>query len=190
MDLSTQVPIRSRVRISRLNRSNSDVGRYLVAPVRRCVNAFRNALTRQYGVSPDNLGRLHCSRFNHLHSALLEHRLIEGQSVRDSPAHPLNVAGRVARAGDACVRYGAAEEEEPDWTLRQAVRTRALWLVAIGTGLMFLMQAGTNTHSAGMRSIGMPFCLCANSCRDERPEWRSRTLGSTNATHDFPVRLR
>lgn len=37
--------------------------------------------------------------------------------------------------------------EEPDWTTRQAVRTPALWLLAIATGLLFLMQAGTNTHS-------------------------------------------
>ena len=38
--------------------------------------------------------------------------------------------------------------EEPDWTTREAVRTPALWLLAIATGLLFLMQAGTNTHSA------------------------------------------
>ena len=37
--------------------------------------------------------------------------------------------------------------EEPDWTTREAVRTPALWLLAIATGLLFLMQAGTNTHS-------------------------------------------
>lgn len=38
--------------------------------------------------------------------------------------------------------------EEPDWTAEQARRTLTLWLVALGTGLLFLMQAGTNTHSA------------------------------------------
>lgn len=37
---------------------------------------------------------------------------------------------------------------EPDWTLKQAIHTPALWLIAIGTGLLFTMQAGTNTHSA------------------------------------------
>ena len=42
------VPIRAPVRISRLDRSNSDVARYFDStPVRRCVNPFRNALTRQ-----------------------------------------------------------------------------------------------------------------------------------------------
>ena len=43
---------------------------------------------------------------------------------------------------------GTDAPEEPDWTTRQAVRTPALWLLAIATGLLFLMQAGTNTHSA------------------------------------------
>jgi sugar phosphate permease len=36
--------------------------------------------------------------------------------------------------------------EEPNWTLREARRTPTLWLLAIATGLLFLMQAGTNTH--------------------------------------------
>ena len=45
---------------------------------------------------------------------------------------------------------GGAEgaEEEPDWTAAEARRTLSLWLLALGTGLLFLMQAGTNTHSA------------------------------------------
>ena len=34
------VPIRSRTRISRLNRSNNDVARYIDSPVRRCVSPF------------------------------------------------------------------------------------------------------------------------------------------------------
>ncbi len=38
--------------------------------------------------------------------------------------------------------------EEPDWTSKEAVRTPTLWLLAVATGLLFLMQAGTNTHSA------------------------------------------
>ena len=42
----------------------------------------------------------------------------------------------------------AAGEEEPDWTSEEARRTPSLWLLAIATGLLFMMQAGTNTHSA------------------------------------------
>ena len=47
---------------------------------------------------------------------------------------------------------GGAEQasgiEEPDWTSQEARRTLTLWLLAIATGLLFMMQAGTNTHSA------------------------------------------
>ena len=42
----------------------------------------------------------------------------------------------------------AGGEEEPDWTSKEARRTFTLWLLAIATGLLFMMQAGTNTHSA------------------------------------------
>lgn len=42
----------------------------------------------------------------------------------------------------------ASGEEEPDWTSAQARRTLTLWLLAIATGLLFMTQAGTNTHSA------------------------------------------
>ena len=41
---------------------------------------------------------------------------------------------------------GPAPYEEPDWTLRDARRTPTLWLLALATGILFLMQAGTNTH--------------------------------------------
>ena len=78
-------------------------------------------------------------------AALLPVALLIAQRPEDVGLHPdgdeRDIAAQAAGAG-------GAEEEEPDWTLKQAVRTPALWLVAIGTGLMFLMQAGTNTHSA------------------------------------------
>ena len=38
--------------------------------------------------------------------------------------------------------------EEPNWTSRDAMRTPALWLLAIATGMMFFMHAGSNTHAA------------------------------------------
>lgn len=38
--------------------------------------------------------------------------------------------------------------EEPNWTLRDARRTPTLWLLALATGILFLMQAGTNNHQA------------------------------------------
>ena len=49
---------------------------------------------------------------------------------------------------DSNVTAQADGAEEPNWTTREAIRTPALWLLAFATGLLFLMQAGTNTHSA------------------------------------------
>ncbi len=47
---------------------------------------------------------------------------------------------------DGDVDSVAAAAEEPNWTLRDARRTPTLWLLALATGLLFLLQAGTNTH--------------------------------------------
>lgn len=38
--------------------------------------------------------------------------------------------------------------EEPNWTSGDAMRTPALWLLALATGMMFFMHAGSNTHAA------------------------------------------
>ncbi len=38
--------------------------------------------------------------------------------------------------------------EEPNWTSGEAMRTPALWLLAMATGMMFFMHAGSNTHAA------------------------------------------
>ena len=38
--------------------------------------------------------------------------------------------------------------EEPEWTSKQAMRTSALWILAIGIGLLFVMQSGINVHMA------------------------------------------
>ncbi len=53
--------------------------------------------------------------------------------------------------GDAPVESGSGPEtsavpEEPSWTLREAVRTPVLWILALSTGLLFLLQSGTNIH--------------------------------------------
>ena len=46
--------------------------------------------------------------------------------------------------------------EEPVWTLREAMRTPALWMFATATGSVFLVQAGVNTHLAAyMRDQGL-----------------------------------
>lgn len=59
--------------------------------------------------------------------------------------------------------------EEPDWTADEAKRTVSLWLLALGTGLLFLMQAGTNTHSAaffqdqGLGTVAAGFGISFNA---------------------------
>ena len=45
---------------------------------------------------------------------------------------------------------GEAPPEEPAWTLREAMRTPALWILAAGVGTLFLVQAGINTHLAAL----------------------------------------
>ncbi|KAA1301158.1 MAG: MFS transporter [SAR202 cluster bacterium] len=42
----------------------------------------------------------------------------------------------------------AAEKEEVNWTLREALKTVALWQLAIAGGLLFIIHSGTNTHMA------------------------------------------
>ena len=55
---------------------------------------------------------------------------------------------------------GEAPPEEPAWTLREAVRTPALWLLAAGVGTLFLVQAGINTHMAALlRDQGLSLVL-------------------------------
>ena len=51
-------------------------------------------------------------------------------------------------AGDEVSTAQSDVAEEPEWTAEEAKRTATLWLIALATGLLFLMQAGTNTHSA------------------------------------------
>ena len=40
----------------------------------------------------------------------------------------------------------AAAVEEVSWTLREAMRTPTLWILALATGSLFLLQSGTNIH--------------------------------------------
>ena len=50
----------------------------------------------------------------------------------------------------------AAPAGEPVWTLREAMRTPALWMFAAATGMVFLVQAGVNTHLAAyLRDQGL-----------------------------------
>ena len=49
---------------------------------------------------------------------------------------------------------------EEQWTTGQALRTPALWVLAIGTGFLFLLQSGTNVYQADLlRSRGIDLTL-------------------------------
>ena len=80
--------------------------------------------------------------------ALLPVALLIAQRPEDVGLHPDGDERDISYAANASNGASADATEEPDWTLKQAMRTPTLWLIAIGTGLLFLMQAGTNTHSA------------------------------------------
>ncbi len=64
---------------------------------------------------------------------------------------------RPAGAGSTPATAAATEIE---WTVRQAVRTPALWVLAVGTGALFLVQSGTNIYQADLlRSRGIELSL-------------------------------
>ena len=51
---------------------------------------------------------------------------------------------------DTAAAAAPAPPEEPAWTLREAMKTPALWILAAGVGTLFLVQAGINTHLAAL----------------------------------------
>ena len=59
--------------------------------------------------------------------------------VADSTDEPESSAAALAPA-----------PEEPAWTLKEAMKTPALWILAAGVGTLFLVQAGINTHLAAL----------------------------------------
>lgn len=72
----------------------------------------------------------------------------------DAPARA--GVGVGANAGAAASNATA----EVQWTTRQAMGTPALWVLAIGTGLLFLLQSGTNVYQADLlRSRGIDLSL-------------------------------
>ena len=63
-------------------------------------------------------------------------------------------------ATDATEAAGAPPPEESAWTLQEAMRTPTLWILAIGVGPLFLVQAGVNTHLAALlRDQGLSLFL-------------------------------
>jgi len=65
--------------------------------------------------------------------------------IRQSPESVglLPDGDRALERGNGLLEQNASE---PTWSLRQALRARSLWLLAVATGLLYLIQSGTNMH--------------------------------------------
>ena len=83
----------------------------------------------------------------------------EPPATEEAEADTPGQAESPAETGDTPVPVPAAEVE-PAWTLRAAMRTPALWILAAGVGTLFLVQAGINTHmSALLQDQGLSLFL-------------------------------
>ena len=78
----------------------------------------------------------------------------------DPPAPADADNANTAAASAASVTTLGVDADAIQWTTRQALRTPALWVLAIGTGFLFLLQSGTNVYQADLlRSRGIELSL-------------------------------
>ena len=80
--------------------------------------------------------------------ALLPVALLISEQPEDLGLRP---DGDEAEEADGHVEGNGAKSPtmgEANWTSGDAMRTPALWLLALATGMMFFMHAGSNTHAA------------------------------------------
>ena len=89
-------------------------------------------------------------------TALLLVQQPEDVGLRPDGDPPLPVAEEDQANGAGAGTAPALAAEEPVWTLKEAMRTPALWMFATATGMVFLVQAGVNTHLAAyLRDQGL-----------------------------------
>ena len=81
-------------------------------------------------------------------AALLPVAILISERPEDLGLRPDGDAEEEPATADSDGATQSDAAEEPEWTADEAKRTPTLWLLALATGLLFLMQAGTNTHSA------------------------------------------
>lgn len=92
--------------------------------------------------------------------ALAPAALLVAQRPEDVGLLPDGDAPDATGEADASVAPAAETESVLEWTTRQALRTPALWVLAIGTGFLFLLQSGTNVYQADLlRSRGIDLSL-------------------------------
>ena len=76
------------------------------------------------------------------------------------PAGATSTASAVTRGGRRPATAAASTGAERQWGARQALGTPALWVLALGTGSLFLLQSGTNVYQADLlRSRGIDLSL-------------------------------
>ena len=91
-----------------------------------------------------------------LPTALLIVQQPEDVGLRPDGDSPAEMGEENATGGVAFGPASTPAAEEPVWTLREAMRTPALWMFAAATGMVFLVQAGVNTHLAAyLRDQGL-----------------------------------
>ena len=89
-------------------------------------------------------------------AALLVAQRPEDVGLRPDGDPPVDTESADRGAGEPSTLAGVEEQ----WTTRQALRTPALWVLAIGTGFLFLLQSGTNVYQADLlRSRGIDLTL-------------------------------
>ena len=80
----------------------------------------------------------------------------EDVGLRPDGDPPLSADADGEATTESAASTPAPGAEEPVWTLREAMRTPALWMFATATGMVFLVQAGVNTHLAAyLRDQGL-----------------------------------
>ena len=92
--------------------------------------------------------------------ALAPAALLVTQRPEDVGLLPDGDEAKSKQAGAAGTAAAGKAVVEIEWTTRQAVRTPALWVLAVGTGVLFLLQSGTNVYQADLlRSRGIELSL-------------------------------